>query len=829
MGKLVIHGNIKVNATVPSGTGDNVLTTDGTTGDIGQIGVIDTATFISTTLPSGQIIVGNGSNAATGVTPSGDVTINNAGVTAIGTGVIVNTDINASAAIDLTKLAATTASRALVTDGSGFIVVSAVTATELGHSSGVTSAIQTQIDSKVSSSTLTTNGDIFYRAGGVVTRLPIGTNGYVLGVTAGLPVWEAKQPVPNGGTTAQYLAKNSNTDGDVSWVTLTAAKITDVTSSAAELNILDGVTATFTELNYVDGVTSNIQTQLDAKQATITGSASTVVSANLTSNRAAIINGSGKFAASATTDTEIGYVSGVTSAIQGQINAKLGTSLAQNSIFVGNGSNQAAAYAAGSNGQVLTISAGVPTWVTPGVGGTVTSIDVSGTGTGMSFTGGPITTTGTISLTGTLDVDNGGTGFASYAIGDLLHATGATTLTKLASVSAGSFLRSAGVTTASTWSTVKLPDTMSALGMWVANSANTVVNLTAAANQSVRVNSGGTAWEAYTPGGITNGAANNELMKSDGTNAVPSGVFSTNAGDLTLGTGLATTLRTITSAGTGSDIYTEYVNKGIGEFTFKQSSASSQGWINGLNQNIDLIRGMATTAGIQHQFLKGRGSIGSYVIVNDGDQIAEISFGGALDSSSFTLSAKIEALVNGTPVASPASIPVDLVFHTGANSIALPTAERFRIKSTGDLVVPEGTLGKVIRTKVTVAGGATLRAIGSAPQTIIAAPGANKYLNIVSVAVSYNYNSAVYNFGGTEIPIFKVTGSATGWKIGTGIINAAADANRTLFVDNTASDWGVDVATNTAFVLTTVDAGDATTGDGDLDVVVYYTIEDTNT
>ena len=40
---------------------------------------------------------------------------------------------------------------------------------------------------------------------------------------------------------------------------------TTVTSTAAELNILDGVTATAAELNYVDGVTSAIQTQIDAK------------------------------------------------------------------------------------------------------------------------------------------------------------------------------------------------------------------------------------------------------------------------------------------------------------------------------------------------------------------------------------------------------------------------------------------------------------------------------------------------------------------------------------------------------------------------------------
>lgn len=51
-------------------------------------------------------------------------------------------------------------------------------------------------------------------------------------------------------------------------VTSTATELNlldGVTASTAELNLLDGVTATTAELNYVDGVTSNIQTQLDAK------------------------------------------------------------------------------------------------------------------------------------------------------------------------------------------------------------------------------------------------------------------------------------------------------------------------------------------------------------------------------------------------------------------------------------------------------------------------------------------------------------------------------------------------------------------------------------
>ena len=51
--------------------------------------------------------------------------------------------------------------------------------------------------------------------------------------------------------------------------TIEVADISDLTATAAELNLLDGVTATTTELNYVDGVTSAIQTQLDAKLETV--------------------------------------------------------------------------------------------------------------------------------------------------------------------------------------------------------------------------------------------------------------------------------------------------------------------------------------------------------------------------------------------------------------------------------------------------------------------------------------------------------------------------------------------------------------------------------
>jgi len=82
------------------------------------------------------------------------------------------------------------------------------------------------------------------------------------------------------------------------------------------------ISATPAELNYVDGVTSNIQTQLNGKQATVTGAATTITGSNLTTNRALVSNGSGKVAVSAVTSTELGYLDGVTSAIQTQLNAK---------------------------------------------------------------------------------------------------------------------------------------------------------------------------------------------------------------------------------------------------------------------------------------------------------------------------------------------------------------------------------------------------------------------------------------------------------------------------------------------------------------------------
>lgn len=139
---------------------------------------------------------------------------------------IENADIKSGAAIAFNKLAATTVNRALVSDGSGVISPATTTATEIDYVNGVTSAIQTQIDSKQTRSVLTTKGDIYVAtASDTVTRLGVGSNGQVLTAdnsqATGL-AWAASAAVtPTGsmldffGTTSPsgYVLASGNTIG----------------------------------------------------------------------------------------------------------------------------------------------------------------------------------------------------------------------------------------------------------------------------------------------------------------------------------------------------------------------------------------------------------------------------------------------------------------------------------------------------------------------------------------------------------------------------------------------------------------------------------------
>ena len=120
-------------------------------------------------------------------------------------------------------------------------------------------------------------------------------------------------------------------------------KSRDLANAATALNAV-----TATEIGYVDGVTSAIQTQLNAKQAVVSG-----------------VN-----------DTEIGYLDGVTSAIQTQLDAKTAKSTLTTTgdIYYASSANTPARLGIGSTDQILKVSGGVPVWATPAAGGFVGAI-----------------------------------------------------------------------------------------------------------------------------------------------------------------------------------------------------------------------------------------------------------------------------------------------------------------------------------------------------------------------------------------------------------------------------------------------------------------------
>lgn len=141
----------------------------------------------------------------------------------------------------------------------------------------------------------------------------------------------------------------AETSALTSWLAWKQDTITGLTASGAELNILDGATLTTTELNYVDWVTSAIQTQLNAKQATLVSwtNIKTINSTSILWSGDIVISGGGSVATDAIWDSKWDLAGGT-------------------------GANTASRLAVGTNWQVLTADSAEATglkWSTPAGGG----------------------------------------------------------------------------------------------------------------------------------------------------------------------------------------------------------------------------------------------------------------------------------------------------------------------------------------------------------------------------------------------------------------------------------------------------------------------------
>ena len=131
----------------------------------------------------------------------------------------------------------------------------------------------------------------------------------------------------NGKTGAVVLTQDDVSDGQT--YVRTHNDFTDVAKqqiSTNEDNIAmaeSDIEGLQTDVGALKTDVGQVKTTLNSKQDTITGGASTITDNNLTANHALVSNGSGKVEASTVTSTELGYLGGVTSKVQTQLNKKL--------------------------------------------------------------------------------------------------------------------------------------------------------------------------------------------------------------------------------------------------------------------------------------------------------------------------------------------------------------------------------------------------------------------------------------------------------------------------------------------------------------------------
>ena len=202
-------------------------------------------------------------------------------------------------------------------------------------------------------------------------------------------------------------------------------------------NLTSGASGAELALNYTDGKLyykdNSGVVQLLASKA---GASGTVSSVDVSGGTTGLTTTGGPVTTSGTIT-----LAGTLSAANGGTGAN---SLTANSVLLGNGTNPLQLVAPGAAGNVLTSNGTTWTSSTPAAGGTVTSVDVSGGTTGLTTSGGPVTTSGTITLAGTLIASNGGTGLSSYTAGDLLYYATGTALSKLSIGASNYVLSSSG-------------------------------------------------------------------------------------------------------------------------------------------------------------------------------------------------------------------------------------------------------------------------------------------------------------------------------------------------------------------------------------------------
>lgn len=196
-------------------------------------------------------------------------------------------------------------------------------------------------------------------------------------------------------------------------------------------------------------------------------------------------------------------------------------------ILVASGTSILTKLSVGTDGYVLTADSSQPTGTRWTANGNVSSVDVSGGTTGISFINGPVINSGTITMTGILVAVNGGTGISTYTTGDLIYGSATNNLSKLTGniTTTKQFLSQTGsgsISAAPVWGTITKSDIglgnveNVALSTWPGTANITTLGTVSTGTwngNTIAADYGGTGYASYTKGDLLVASGASVLIK----------------------------------------------------------------------------------------------------------------------------------------------------------------------------------------------------------------------------------------------------------------------------------------------------------------------------